>query len=573
MRLSTQLPPAEPAGYSRVHHIALIIIIAVFCGQGFFYSRTLISSDDEESYLSAGYLAVTGAISLYQDDMTGQRMPLPHYVLGASQVIFGRNLWAARLVSLTLGLGALALTMYLGRQLGAASASLLAGALLATQGAVVSYYATAGYHSLAAAILTGTVCLLVRGTPWSAVAGAGGVALLFFTRTNLFPALPLLGVWAVVRARTRGLRALAIVVAGLPVALFFLANPTHMKLLAHVPLLDRLVEPMGYRSVFYFEPVSVQDRTGLLWSLVLLGRRYESWLVAAAAVIGGKFLARSAGRAAEPHPRRWDTTAVAILTAWILVWHFLIFRINFKWVAAYVPDFAPLIAVLLGVGAAQFLESRTLTRPARAIMLGGLAVAFTVSVVFIRSPLMPRPVPRPFAGDSIQVLERAAQHMRSLVETERPIFLYGQSMPVYLAGLPAYLPQLMTPRSLTMNDQDDRAVTRSGVWGRRQLERWLGEEARYAIVSPKTLEAYEADRGASIARMRNLLSERFVLIGRVTDAPWLRYEVYRRRRTDPESTAMPTPIDPYDSRKRGTGAAMVPRISKRRWGARRLTLA
>jgi 4-amino-4-deoxy-L-arabinose transferase-like glycosyltransferase len=505
----------------------------VFLGQGVFYSRTLVSSDDEESYLSAGYLAVTGTISLYQDDMTGQRMPLPHYVLGASQVVFGRNLWAARLVSLAVGLGALMLTMYLGRQLGGVSASLLAGALLATQGAVVSYYATAGYHSLAAATLTGTVCLLVRGTPWSAVAGAGGVALLFFTRTNLFPALPLLGVWALVGARTLGLRTLAIVVGGLPVALFFLTDLTHLKLLAHVPLLDRLVEPMGYRSVFYFEPVNARDRIGLLWSLVLLGRRYESWLVATAAVVGGTFLAWSAGRAAERHPRRSEITAVAILAAWIVIWHFLIFRINFKWVAAYVPDFAPLIAVLLGVGAARFLEVRTSTRPARAIIVGGLAVAFTVSVVFVRSPLMPRPMPRPFAGDPVQALEKAAQHMRSLVDTERPIFLYGQSMPVYLAGLPAYLPQLMTPRSLTMNDQDDRAVTRSGVWGRRQLEQWLGEEAQYVIVSPRTLEAYETDRPASIARMRVLLAERFVLIGSVNDAPWLSYEVYHRRRADP----------------------------------------
>jgi hypothetical protein len=84
-----------------------------------------------------------------------------------------------------------------------------------------------------------------------------------------------------------------------------------------------------------------------------------------------------------------------------------------------------------------------------------------------------------------------------------------------------------------MNDQDDRAVTRSGVWGRRQLEQWLGEEAQYVIVSPRTLEAYETDRPASIARMRVLLAERFVLIGSVNDAPWLSYEVYHRRRADP----------------------------------------
>jgi hypothetical protein len=33
--------------------------------------------------------------------------------------------------------------------------------------------------------------------------------------------------------------------------------------------------------------------------------------------------------------------------------------------------------------------------------------------------------------------------------------------------------------------------------------------------------------------MRALLAERFVLVGQVTDAPWLSYEVYERRRAGP----------------------------------------
>lgn len=525
----------DPGGWPRCRYypLLLLLLIAVYLGQGFFYTRTLVSSDDEESYLSAGLLAVTGAISLYQDDMTGQRMPLPFYVLGGSQVVFGRNLWAARLVSLVLGLGAVLLAVRLGRQLGGDSAALFAGAFLATQGAVVSYYATATYHSLTALVLTGTVCLLVHGAPRTSVLGAGGIALLFFTRTNLFPALPVLGVWALIGARRAWPRTAVIGAVGLPVALFFLSDPTHLKLLAHVPVLDRLVEPLGYRSVLYFEPVSERDRTSFLWVLVLLGRRYESWLLAATALLCGWILARRSIRAGRSWPKRRETAAVAALAAWILLWHFMIFRINFKWVIAYVPDFAPLVAVVLGVVAARLMDIVTTPRLARVVMLSGLAAALMVSVVFVRCPLMPRPIPRPFHDDPIQALERAAKHLRALVPAATPVFLYGHSMPVYLAGLNAYLPQLMTPRSLTMNDQDDRAVARSGVWGRRQVEQWLGKEADYAVVSLKVLETFEVDRPAAIARMRALLAERFVLVGQVTDAPWLSYEVYERRRAGP----------------------------------------
>jgi 4-amino-4-deoxy-L-arabinose transferase-like glycosyltransferase len=502
-------------------------------GQGLFYTRTLVSSDDEESYLSAGHLAVTGAISLYQDDMTGQRMPLPFYVLGGSQVVFGRDLWAARLVSLVLGLGTVLLAVRLGRQLGGDSAALFAGAFLATQGAVVSYYATATYHSLTALVLTGTVCLLVQGSPRTSVLGAGGIALLFFTRTNLFPALPVLGAWALIGARRTWARIAVVGAVGLPVALFFLGNPTHLKLLAHVPVVDRLVEPLGYRSVLYFEPVVERDRISLLRVLVLLGRRYESWPLAATALLGGWILARRSIRARRSWPRRRETAAVAALAVWILFWHFVIFRINPKWVIAYVPDFAPLVAVVLGVVAARLVDTVTTPRLARGMMLAGLAAALGVSVVLVRSPLMPRPIPRPFHDDPIQALDRSARHLRALVPVATPVFLYGHSMPVYLAGLNAYLPQLMTPRSLTMNDLDDRAVARSGVWGRKQVEQWLGTEADYAVVSPNVLETFAADRSASVARIRALLTERFVLVGRVTDAPWLSYEVYERRRAGP----------------------------------------
>src|SRR5262249_37225171 len=79
--------------------VALALMILVYLALGVFYSRTLITWDDESSFLALGQMALTGQITLFQDEMTGQRMPLPFYVLGASQEIFGRNLWAARLVS------------------------------------------------------------------------------------------------------------------------------------------------------------------------------------------------------------------------------------------------------------------------------------------------------------------------------------------------------------------------------------------------------------------------------------------------------------------------------------------
>ena len=86
-------------------HIAVIratvltAIVAVFLWLGVSESRNMVTSDGEDSYLSIGTLAVTGQVSLYQDDLTGHRMPLAFYAIGLSQALFGPNLWTARLVS------------------------------------------------------------------------------------------------------------------------------------------------------------------------------------------------------------------------------------------------------------------------------------------------------------------------------------------------------------------------------------------------------------------------------------------------------------------------------------------
>jgi len=107
--------PPPPRMSTLTFRVAVAVMVVVYLALGVFYSRTLITWDDESSFLALGQMALTGRYSV-QDEMTGQRMPLPFYVLGASQEIFGRNLWAARLVSLGIGLVALLTTVAVARR-------------------------------------------------------------------------------------------------------------------------------------------------------------------------------------------------------------------------------------------------------------------------------------------------------------------------------------------------------------------------------------------------------------------------------------------------------------------------
>jgi hypothetical protein len=520
------VPPTSP----RAYRLLLVVMTLLYLGQGLYYSRTLISTEDEESYLALGDLALRGRIGLFQDELTGQRLPIPFYVLGLSQIVAGPGLWAGRLLSVALGALVLALTVAAAQRLHSRTAGLLAGFLLATQGAIVAYYSIAAYHAWSALVLMAAVWVLLHSQSWRGPLGMAVASVLTLSRTTMVPAVPFLLGWAWLVSGTWRARLAVVALAIAPPLAFLLWDPTHLKILAHIPFMGGLVEPLGYRSILHFQVVTPADLPSQLWSLVRFARRYESWVVAAAGIgVAAVLLRLRRGRwTARPVPA--GLIAVAALGGWLLLCHLVMFRLNFKWAIAYFPDFAPPAAVVMGVIAARLRERMDMPRAGRIVLRWSLAFALVMSVVLIRSPMMQTPRPVPFRDDPVQQINRAAARLAEMVPPGERIFFFGPAMAVHLAGRLPYLQQLMAPGTFAANDGDARTVARSGVWGRTEIERWLGHEVRHAVVNPLHLDAYAAaGRSEGVARIRALLAERFELIGRIEDASWSVLEVYRRR--------------------------------------------
>ena len=77
------------------------------------------------------------------------------------------------------------------RRLQGEKAGALAALLIATQGALVGYYTTAGYNAITAALVIAIVYVFLQYRwTWRCAIGMGLASLLFSTRTNLFPAIP-----------------------------------------------------------------------------------------------------------------------------------------------------------------------------------------------------------------------------------------------------------------------------------------------------------------------------------------------------------------------------------------------
>ncbi|HET8576143.1 MAG TPA: hypothetical protein VFO18_03520 [Methylomirabilota bacterium] len=506
-------------------HLALTILILAVAAQGIFFALYLVPWEDESGYLFLSDLAIRGEIRLFQDEMLGERLPLPFYVLGLSQFPSGPSLLAARLASLALGLAALGLVYAVGARIGGPLSGTLSACFLASHAMVVGYYATATYHALCSLIVAaGLWVLWVKG---SRVGAMAIFSLLSLTRANMAvmvpPVLALLW-WQEPQPARRWLLA---AVAALPPLSFLLWSPEHWKILAYVPVLDRLVRPLGYESLFHLGGAALtQDagwRQGLEWFL----RRNLFWCTAGAALTAVWLWARGwgAGRL------RWPSGPVAFLgglLVWMLAWQVLILRHYPKSVTAWSVSFAPLAALLLGYAAARILESLVILGWVRGWVIGGLLAVFLLSPTFSTHANMPRPLPE--GATTVAGVNAAAKQIRAVVPPGSRVFLVGMSLPVYLAGSRPYLQQII--HSWTLVPHGDLAVLRrSGLWGREDIERWLGREAPYALVQSGRLELYRGLPGyRELAELMEAhLAARFVPVAEIAMGPSGAYRLYVRR--------------------------------------------
>jgi len=520
---------AEPGGARGAppYWLGVGLLCFLFVIYGAWLAQRLVTWTDESAYVHLGYLAASGRISLFQDEMTGSRMPLPFWINGWSQVAFGRSLLAARLTSLAIGVAVVWLTASLGRRIAGDMGGLLAAAFLVSQGAIVGYFATATYHTVAATILLGGLALAIGDTkPWHRVAAAMVFSLLFLTRTNLWPVVPaaVVVLWFIAAGRLERLR-IALAAAVVPL-LFFAWDARHLKVLTYVPLVRGLMSPLAYPSSASLVDIPVPTVSERLMAVVRFGRMYEFWCLAAVALAGLLLVARWRGRPVYAFTRDWRVWLVAGAVVYIALFQVLILWDFPKAFVAWFPSFAPLVAVLLGTGFALVLSDGG-WRPGGRLAIGAVLVALLVApAVIIRHPLLPAGPDA--AARPIQDLAAAAAHMRKLVPPGARVFLLGDSLVPYLAGFTPYLQQIHSTNTLAVV-QERRGIEKGGLWGDREMDLWLSKDADYVVLQAQEVDYLATRRPEQIARFRALLAEHFERIGRIDDYRWFVYDVYARR--------------------------------------------
>lgn len=507
--------------------MALVLVASLYVAQGLYYARVLVPVHDAIMYLLVGAKAVRGEVSPFDDRIVGHRSPLPFYVLGLTQLA-GPDLLTARWLNVGFGLLTVLLTAAVARRLAGDLAAILAALFLATQGVVVAYYSYEGYPAFSAfCFMTAVYVVAGSETRSQRILGMTTVALLFFVRSNLWPAIPFFLAYALWRARDRAERLQVLAVVSVPLLVFFAEDSRHLKILAYVPFLRRLVAPLGYVSVFVLGGSPTLSVGSQIWEIMQLLRRYEFWMLAMVLVVmlaGWRFGVREAARRATADRH---VVFIAALFVYMLAVQLPMFAWNVKWVGVYFIGFAPLVPLLLGVGFAALIRDVPVGSPAGWRMVILLACVLVPPIYFARNPLMPIGDVR--AKDPFAAAHRAGEHLRQLVPPHGKVFFYGLNTAYYLSRLPqTYLQQVYLPDQFAHAEAEDWVLRRSGFVPASDMRLWLSRDADYAVIDT-VLAKMRTEAPGPESEMMALIARHFEQIGTVNDFPFVPYAVFRRK--------------------------------------------
>jgi len=502
-------------------------LLIAFLGLGTLFAAYLVSWDAEWGYVTLGRLVLEGRIGLFQDDMIGERLPLPYYFIGFSQLA-GRSLLRARLASLVAGAVAVILTFRAGTAIGGHRCGLLAAAFLATHGVVVGYFAAASYFALCSALVAGGIAALTTlPRPWASLLCMACFVGVAFARANLAVMAPFVLGYLMWKAETRAERLGLLAVCIGPPLLFFAWSTDHWKILAYVPFLDRVVAPLGYRSGFALGVADLFPRGSIGRAVLWFCRTHFFWLLTGAMLTAAWIITRfRRGAASYAGAGARHVVFCAGLGVWTLAWQIVILRDYPKSVSAWVPSFAPVWAIVLGWAASVLLTPRRAPAVVRAGVAAAVGLAFAVGPSLPRHAAMPLRLPSP---STVARMDMSATALRAVIPPNEQVFVLGNPLLPYLAGAKPYLRQAMHPGTFVPS-ADARSVSRSGVWGSRELEWWLGHETRYAIIDRQTAHHFSTIESYRplVARIFALLDAGFDVAATVRSGDTVTV-VYRRR--------------------------------------------
>jgi hypothetical protein len=497
----------------------------------------MVPDPDETVHVFLGRMAVTGQISLFQDELPGFRAPLPYYFFGLSQLVVDRSIVAARVSSAIVGMLSLLLLLVLATRIGGPLCGLLTFLFAITQSTIIGFFAQSSYHALTSLVLLAALYVVLCTTlPYKNVLGMALCALFFFIRTLMMPLIPLAMVYLLAKAKGIGERVAIVAVTGVPPLMFFASDPRHLKLMAYMPVLESLVRPLGYvRSPRITAATSYEATNTPAAALLLLVRWYKPWFAAGIVLTAIMVVLALRGHSLKPFVSNWKVNLLAVVFFYVALAHLIAVRGSWTGSVGYEPS-GIIAAILPGFGFSMLITqycSRVVYR--RAVLLF-LSALFLVAPTLSKPPALPLAVS--FQDSPTRALNSLADALRALIPPGSRVFHLGASQALYVADRDPYLRQALG--YWTLSPLRDPTVTRlSGLWGKAEITDWLTRDAQFAVIVPESLNEYRISCRSCVELAESLLERHFVRIAVLRQYRGIEHVVYKRRAVETAMLALP----------------------------------
>ena len=504
--------------------------------QSCFFAWAMVPDIDETVHVFLGRDAITGYISLFQDELPGFRAPLPYYFFGLTQLVFDRSIVAARVSSAVVGTACLILLLLLATRIGGPLCGLLTFLFAITQSTITGFFAQSSYHALTSLVLLAALYVVLCTTlPYKNVLGMALCSLFFFIRSLMMPLIPLAMVYLLVKAKSIGERLAIVAVTVVPQVVFFASDPHHLKLMAYIPVLEAFVRPLGYvRSPRITAAASFDASNTPAAALLLLVRWYKPWFAAGLVLIAITVVLALRGQSLKAFVSNGKVNLLAMVFLYIALAHLIAVRGSWTGSVGYEPS--GIIAAILPGFAFSVLITQYCSRAVyrRAVLL-------FLSALFLVAPTLSKPPALPLAvslqDSPTRALRNLANALDALIPPRSRVFHLGASQALYVADRPPYLRQALG--YLTLSPLRDQRVTqRSGLWGEAEITDWLTRDAQYAVIAPESLDEYRISCRSCVELAESLLERHFARIAVLRQYRGVAHVVYKRRAVE---TAVPPP--------------------------------
>src|SRR5262249_48794661 len=172
---------------------------------------------------------------------------------------------------------------------------------------------------------------------------------------------------------------------------FFATDIHHLKVLAYVPVIGGWVRPLGFQSTLELTAFDAQVRGTWWMAIVRTIRMYETGVAAAAVLCFAPLTSAPAEAPESAHRGRHPPAAPPPLFIYVALSQVVLFANRLPQFPAYFPSWAPLAAVLLGVGFARLLEDPHQAPWRRRFVLAIVVLVILYPAMVVRHPLLPVP--------------------------------------------------------------------------------------------------------------------------------------------------------------------------------------